>query len=515
MGVEAEISGAAGVAPKPTLGRELQRFDLVLLLVVAGLAAGSAAVVVLGVHFSTAGLDLVVNTVTAVAAAAAAALAWTRYKAESDLAGAYESAAFFVLFATRGLLVLLALAGVQGNLGLTIDHAQQWPIYGWTASRLATAVLLLLAATIELHPRARLASRSGTVAVAVPVLAVALILVALPALEELLPRVVATSVIADPGSAPRGVAAMVPGAVLLQTIIAGIYLWGASLYRRLYRERGRRYTAYLALALLIAAFSQLHWAILPGIYAPVVTADDLLRAGMSIVLLIGIQEQSREDLRRIRAANAELELRRTAEVEQGAREAAIARDIHDGIAQELWLVKLKLSRLALAPDVGQEAAALTGESVVAVDRALEQARAAVTAIRATGATAPLAETLAQTVADFAEQSGIRAGVSGELPEVSARLAAEIVRIVQEALANVQKHADATVVRVLVRTDDASVELTVADNGRGFAVGQASGTGYGIRGMRERAALIGGELAIVSRPQDGTRVVIRWPAGGDG
>lgn len=510
MEAQAESTFVGATAGRAELRRHLQRFDLVLLAVVAGLAAASVVVVVLGVQFSTAGLDLVINTVTAVAGAAAAALAWTRYKTESDLAGAYESAAFVVLFGTRALLVVLALTGLQGSLGLSIDSPHQWPIYAWTVARFATAALLVVAATIEVHPRARLATRTGAAAAALAILAVAFLFIVLPAFEGALSGVVVTSIISVPGSAPRGVAAMVPAAVIVQAVVAGIYLWGASLYRRLYRERGRRYTAFLSLALLIAAFSQLHWAILPGIYAPVVTADDVLRAGMSIVLLIGIEEQSREDLGRIRAANAELEVRRTAEIERGAREAAIARDIHDGIAQELWLVKLKLSRLATAPDAGPEAAALTDESVVAVDRALEQARAAVATIRASGGTSPLSETLAETTAEFAEQSGIRVEVSGELPEAPPRVAAEIVRIVQEALTNVHKHADATVVRITVAEEEHDTVLTIADNGRGFAPGQASGTGYGIRGMRERAALIGGELTINSRPQGGSRVVLIVP-----
>ena len=112
------------------------------------------------------------------------------------------------------------------------------------------------------------------------------------------------------------------------------------------------------------------------------------------------------------------------------------------------------------------------------------------------------------MAEFAEKSGIRAEVSGEIPDVSPRVASEIIRIVGEALANVLKHADATVVRVSVRSEDGVTEFSVADNGKGYATAQARGTGYGVRGMRERAALIGGDIDIVSKPQDGTRVVLR-------
>jgi signal transduction histidine kinase len=101
-------------------------------------------------------------------------------------------------------------------------------------------------------------------------------------------------------------------------------------------------------------------------------------------------------------------------------------------------------------------------------------------------------------------------VTGELPPLPPPVRSEILLIVQEALANVRKHADATVVRVTVTSDGPTAVLTVADNGRGFATGEATGTGFGIRGMRERAALVGAELEIISRPRDGTRVVVRLP-----
>ena len=91
-------------------------------------------------------------------------------------------------------------------------------------------------------------------------------------------------------------------------------------------------------------------------------------------------------------------------------------------------------------------------------------------------------------------------------------AAELIRIVQEALTNVQKHADATVVRVNAEWGRSAFELSVADNGRGFDPSALDGSSFGIRGMHERAGLIGGEVEIVSRSRDGTRVVIRVPGG---
>jgi two-component system, NarL family, sensor kinase len=89
-------------------------------------------------------------------------------------------------------------------------------------------------------------------------------------------------------------------------------------------------------------------------------------------------------------------------------------------------------------------------------------------------------------------------------------------VVQEALANVARHADATTVRVRAGRDGADVVLEVADDGVGFdpatARERAAATGHlGLRSMAERIQTAGGSLAISSVPGQGTRVVLRLPA----
>jgi signal transduction histidine kinase len=87
----------------------------------------------------------------------------------------------------------------------------------------------------------------------------------------------------------------------------------------------------------------------------------------------------------------------------------------------------------------------------------------------------------------------------------------VLRIVQEALNNVRRHADATLVRVSVERPDGRVRVTVADNGKGFDPASVGDDRYGLRGMRERAEMVGAELVIDSRPADGTRIVVDLPA----
>ena len=120
--------------------------------------------------------------------------------------------------------------------------------------------------------------------------------------------------------------------------------------------------------------------------------------------------------------------------------------------------------------------------------------------------------LERVVEDFGERSGIKTefNAQGNEPALPSRTAAELIRIVQEALTNVRKHADATVVRVNAVWGRSTFEVSIADNGRGFDPASVDGSTFGITGMRERAILIGAEIVIDSRPKDGTRVVLRMP-----
>ena len=87
----------------------------------------------------------------------------------------------------------------------------------------------------------------------------------------------------------------------------------------------------------------------------------------------------------------------------------------------------------------------------------------------------------------------------------------LVRIVQEALTNVARHADATTAAVRLKTEDQCLKVTVADDGCGFDTdGLDNVPGLGVAGMRERATLIGADLAVLSLPGKGTRVELTVP-----
>ena len=177
-----------------------------------------------------------------------------------------------------------------------------------------------------------------------------------------------------------------------------------------------------------------------------------------------------------------------------AERARLSRELHDGLAQNLWLAKLKAGRLAALPDLGLEASALTHE-LGRGDR--RRARGGPPGRgRPAAAGEPvgtLRELLSRSVDDFADRFGLRVefDCAADLPALTPRAQAEALRIAQEALSNVRRHADATFVRVRAAVEDGRLVLAVGDNGRGFdpdAVGQNA---FGLGSMRERAALIGG------------------------
>ena len=95
--------------------------------------------------------------------------------------------------------------------------------------------------------------------------------------------------------------------------------------------------------------------------------------------------------------------------------------------------------------------------------------------------------------------------------LSAKASVELLRIMQEALANVRRHSAARNVEVRLRTDVEAILLEVTDDGRGFDPMGAQG-GVGLVGMRERVEELGGEIEVKSRPGEGTEVTVRVPSG---
>jgi len=185
--------------------------------------------------------------------------------------------------------------------------------------------------------------------------------------------------------------------------------------------------------------------------------------------------------------------------------------LHDGLAQSLWLAKLYVGRLAAMPDLGEEAGDVAEAIGGVVDTALAEAREAVMALRSDPdlTDGSLRDRLQRSADDFSDRFGVRVECSFQdpLPLIGPRVDAELLRIIREALTNIGKHSDATVVRLDAVVEDRVLNLRVRDNGRGFDPTDIEVGRVGIKGMRERASLIDARLAIESEPSGGTTVII--------
>ena len=457
-------------------------------------------------------LDLGILTAAALVTIAAAALNWARGRVSGDAAALVRGSAFAVLGLLSGMTLVVMFIGAEATFGASLDDPGQLPLVAGVIARWTSAVLFVLAGALALSRSAP--SRRPAVMLIAPaaLVAVAIALAALSQdrLPELAPEAALNELVQlppmplTPGLAPALVAA--------QGVIGAAFLGAALLAHRSYRRSGRAGDALLAAGLLVAAASQVHGTIHPGGYAGMVTTGDFLRLAFYGILLGGIVTDSRDDLRELREAHDEVQRLAAAEAASAQLEerARIAREIHDGLAQDLWYAKLKQSRLAQRIGDDGESRILSGEVGDAIDAALAEARRAVVAMRPGATPGDLPDMIARQVVDFSDRFALRAEVkkTGPMPHIEPRAQAEVLRIVQEALTNVRKHADATVVRVDLESG-ADMKVTIADNGRGFRPDVATG-GFGLESMRQRAELIGATLTVRSEPSDGTRVELVVP-----
>ena len=191
--------------------------------------------------------------------------------------------------------------------------------------------------------------------------------------------------------------------------------------------------------------------------------------------------------------------------------ARIAREIHDGLAQDLWLAKLAASRLSRRPALDADSQELCAELLMSLDSALAEARTAVMAVRTLQPpTISLSELVERQVDEFSDRFAIRADCQLDAGDpIPARVSVEMLRVLQEALNNVRKHANARRVVVRVAHQRSAVLLSVQDDGTGFDPTKTR-SGFGRQSMHERAQSIGARLTVTSKIDRGTTVTLRVP-----
>jgi signal transduction histidine kinase len=192
----------------------------------------------------------------------------------------------------------------------------------------------------------------------------------------------------------------------------------------------------------------------------------------------------------------------------------LAREIHDGLAQTLAFLKLEAARMQAYVSNGDlDALARTLQACYqTLSDAYLDARQAIDNLRRVPDEI-LSVWLELTAADFTTLTGIEIDVSNiHLQHVfSPTVKAQLIRIVQEALTNVRKHAHACELKISAFERGEAVILEVHDNGRGFSPEETQPVSqYGLRSMRERAESIGADFQIISTPGAGTTVRLRIP-----
>jgi signal transduction histidine kinase len=249
------------------------------------------------------------------------------------------------------------------------------------------------------------------------------------------------------------------------------------------------------------------------------------------VLLMTLLERYSQQTKRaeallaeLQAANAALEAARQQETDLAVAEERVrlARDIHDGLGHHLTVLSIQLQAAEkLAARNPQAAAEAIQACRAEAQAALGEVRHSVAVMRQGFAEyRSLAETLQSLIQNFDRRTGIRttfecAGEPRELPEAARET---LFRAAQEGLTNAQKHAQGAQ-RVAVRLiyTPYAVRLAILDDGHGPSTDEThSPAGFGLAGLRERAAQLGGSLQSGPRPapQGGFAIEISIPIGGE-
>jgi signal transduction histidine kinase len=189
----------------------------------------------------------------------------------------------------------------------------------------------------------------------------------------------------------------------------------------------------------------------------------------------------------------------------------LARELHDTLAHSLSGVSVQLEAAqALWERDDTAARKMVDQALGSTRHGLAEARRALRALRAS----PLDDLgLGLAVGTLAESVAARANlrltlaVPGHLEPLPPEVEQAVYRIAQEVLSNVARHAEASQVSVTLARHNGQITLTIHDDGRGFDPTDVEEGHYGLRGLCERAAMLGGTLVIDSHPQQGTTVTL--------
>src|ERR687887_436204 len=286
----------------------------------------------------------------------------------------------------------------------------------------------------------------------------------------------------DLGAAPIGI-------VAVQAVGIVLYAAAAVGFTRRAEAEADDFLLFLAVGAALAAVARWNYLLYPSLYSPWVYTGDAFRLASYVVFWFGAAREI-GNYWRSRAEKAVLEERRR-----------LARDLHDGVAQELGFIAARAHELASTDAEARRIAA-------AAERGLDESRRAIAALTR-AVDEPLDVALAQAAEEVAGRVGARVRLSLDpAADVPATTREELLRIVREAVANATRHGGASSISVELENGD-GLFLRIADDGVGFDPDGASG-GFGLTSMRDRARALGGELRISSKPGRGTQIEVVLP-----
>jgi signal transduction histidine kinase len=432
--------------------------------------------------YRSSSLRVSLETAIAVISIVAAHLIFGRFRQTGTL----DNLVLFYAFASFAVsnLILSALPAA-----LNASYPDGIATWGPTIAILAAALLLLASTRLPARPVNReFWDRVDRIAAVLVVVATVTALTVLVGFGEP-PRVgpISPSQWTDLSRHPE---------VAVQVLVSIVFLVaGIGLARRA-EQTGDQFLTWLAVGSAIAAFARVNYFIFPSLDSHWVYLGDVLRLLFYLIIFLGAAREIAGFQQRA-ADIAILEERRR-----------MARDLHDGLAQELAYIATQTRKLAaitaaFAPDRRQ-----IEYLAAAAERALDESRRAIAAL-----TQPIYQPLHVVLAQEASQVAGRVGVELELnldPTIEVDLATRetLLRIVREAVTNAGRHGHAGHIAVHL-TNSEGLRLRVADDGGGFDP-EIESDGFGLVSMQERAKALGGRFLLASQPGGGTVVEIAIP-----
>ena len=397
---------------------------------------------------------------------------------------------------TLGALdLLIALA-----FSLTACHEAVMPLVGqvdpWTATvalesrttgRGLVAILLCVAAWIPTRPMRQRWSKARFTA-AVLGLALIVVTVGLWAANQV-PSAI------PGGEASEGVVTLAHDPWELAVRLAGALLLAAAAYgfSRKASAEGDGLLTWVAMATVLLCIARFHDFLFPSLHSDWLTTSDLMRLAAQEILMVGALFEMKTWWRGRATEATERERRR------------LARDLHDGLAQELAYLSTQSMVLSRAGGADEHS---LHQLISAAERALQETRAAIGDLSEAGDTR-VDRAVAVAGHEIASRYDVDIRFDLDPIELDQRASRELTKLAGEAMLNAARHAKPRRVDVELRCVKRRISVSVVDDGRGIDW-EIPSSGFGLTSMRERAARLGGSCVIESSPGGGTEVRVEVP-----